>query len=473
MNNRQTSSTPDFSPIRARLQQVRQAMNALGIDAYIIPSSDPHLSEYLPARWQGREYFSGFTGSVGTLIVTENFAGLWVDTRYWAQAEKELAGTGIQMMKINSAAATLYINWLADNLQAGAVVGMDAAVFSLATARALQTALDAKKIQLNTSHDLLEKAWLARPALPLASIFEHFAPHAVISRIDKLANVRQQMQSNGALWHFISTVDDIAWLFNLRGADVCYNPVFVAHALIGPDVARLYISSGKVPADVSTTLMQDGVEVSEYASAAAGLTEIPAGDSLLIDPSRITLAFRLAIGPETKIIEAINPCVLLKSRKNAQEAQFVRETMEQDGAALCEFFSWLENALGKDQSSRLTELTVDQEICAARARQPNFVSASFGTIAGFNQNGAMPHYRATEESHSVIEGNGLLLIDSGGQYLGGTTDITRVAPIGTVSTEQKRDFTLVLKGVIALSHAISAWYLLHRTRYRGARTDLV
>jgi Xaa-Pro aminopeptidase len=426
-------------------------MNELGIAAYIIPSSDPHLSEYLPSRWQGREHFSGFTGSVGTLIVTAHFAGLWVDTRYWAQAENELAPTGIQMMKINSAAATLYINWLADNLPADTVVGIDAAVLSLATARALQAALDAKKIKLDTTHDLLEKVWLARPTLPQDAVFEHLAPYAVLSRKDKLATVRDRMHKNGAQWHFISTVDDIAWLFNLRGADVSYNPVFVAHALIGPDGVNLYVSPDKVPDDVITSLAQDDITVLEYGNAVTGLAEIPAGDSLLIDPSRITLGFKLAIAPDTKIVEAINPCVLLKSRKNAQEAQFVRDTMEQDGAALCEFFSWLENALRKQDISTLTELTIDQEICVARARQPNFVSASFGTIAGFNQNGAMPHYRATEESHAVIEGDGLLLIDSGGQYLGGTTDITRVAPVGTVSPEQKRDFTLVLKGMIALS----------------------
>ncbi len=451
MNTPQNSSAPDSSPIPARIQKLRLAMNELGIDAYIIPSSDPHLSEYLSARWQGREHFSGFTGSVGTLIITANFAGLWVDTRYWAQAENELASTGIQMMKINSAAATLYINWLADNLPAESIVGIDAAVLSLATSRALQTALDAKKIKLNTSHDLLEKAWLTRPVLPQAAVFEHLAPHAVVSRKKKLATVRQQMHSNGTQWHFISTVDDIAWLFNLRGADVSYNPVFVAHALIGIDTVRLYISPGKVPPAVVAALAQDGITVLEYGSAAAELAAIPAGDSLLIDPNRITLGFKQAIAAHTKVIEAINPCVLLKSRKNAQEAQFVREAMEQDGAALCEFFSWLENALGNEKISELTELTIDQEICAARARQPNFISASFGTIAGFNQNGAMPHYRATEESHSVIKGDGLLLIDSGGQYLGGTTDITRVAPVGTVSPEQKRDFTLVLKGMIALS----------------------
>jgi Xaa-Pro aminopeptidase len=453
MNSKETSSTPSASadsasPIPSRLQQLRVAMIENGIDAYIIPSADPHLSEYLPARWQAREHFSGFTGSVGTLIVTAHFAGLWVDTRYWAQAEAELASTGIQMMKINSAAATSHIDWLADNLQAEDVVGIDGSVLSVATARMLQSALDPKKIKLSTKQDLLETVWIGRAGLPQAAVFEHLAPHAVVSRKDKLDTVRQHMRGKEAQWHFISTVDDIAWLFNLRGADVSYNPVFVAHALIGLNSASLYISPDKVPSEVITALLQDGVEIIDYANAVAGLAALPSGTSLLIDQNRVTLGFKQAIANDIKIIEAINPSVLLKSRKNAQEAQFVRETMEQDGAALCEFFSWLENTLGKED---ISELTIDQQICAARARQSEFISPSFGTIAGYNQNGAMPHYRATEKSHAHIEGNGLLLIDSGGQYIGGTTDITRVAPVGTVSAEQKRDFTLVLKGVIALS----------------------
>ncbi|MFZ6657619.1 aminopeptidase P family protein [Undibacterium sp. TJN19] len=436
------------SPIPARLVQLRAAMQAQGIDAYIIPSADPHLSEYLPDRWQGRSYFSGFTGSVGTLVVTADFAGLWVDSRYWSAAEAELAPTGIQMMKIASAAATLYIDWLASNVKAGQTVGVDGMVLGLATARALEHALKAKDIRLDTSKDLLLDIWTDRPALPQSPIYEHLPPFAVISRADKLAAVREQMHSKGADWHFVSTVDDLAWIFNLRGSDVSYNPVFVGHALIGLDSISLFVSEGKISADLAARLALDGVQVQAYAQAATALAGLPAGSTLLLDPRRITYGFRQAIPATVTVTEAINPSVFAKSRKTAEEAQFVREAMEQDGAALCEFFSWLETALGKPG---LTELTIDEEICAARARQPNFVSPSFNTIAGFNANGAMPHYRATAASHAVIEGDGLLLIDSGGQYLNGTTDITRVVPVGLVSDAQKRDFTLVLKGMINLS----------------------
>lgn len=434
--------------IPERLNQLRTVMLNYRVDACLIPSADPHLSEYLPARWQGREVFSGFTGSVATLIVTADFAGLWVDSRYWSQAEIELAGSGIQMMKIQSAATTAHIDWLAQHLQVGQTLAVDGNVLGLASARALQAALAPKQISLNTELDILDEVWHDRPALPDTPIYEHLPPFAVVSRADKLAAIRTQMQAKGANWHFVSTVDDIAWIFNLRGADVNYNPVFISHALIGLDSATLFTPLNKLPQHIADNLSKDGVTCQPYENAVRALQDLNASSTLLIDPRRITYGFQQAIAKDVKVIEALNPSVYNKSRKHPVEAQFVREAMEQDGAALCEFFAWFEQAQGQQ---RITEITIDEQICAARARQPHFISPSFGTIAGFNGNGAMPHYRATGNSHAVIEGNGLLLIDSGGQYLNGTTDITRVVPVGTVSEQQKRDFTLVLKGMIALS----------------------
>jgi Xaa-Pro aminopeptidase len=433
---------------RSRIQALRLAMSHQHIDACLVPSADPHLSEYLPGRWQGREWLSGFTGSVGTLIVTADFAGLWADSRYWSQAEDQLAGTGIALMKIPVGSSMLHIDWLADHLKPGQTVGVDGAVLGLAGARMLEQALGARNVALRTDCDLLNEIWPGRPALPIQPIFEHAAPYALLPRAAKLAAVRQAMREYGAQWHFISTLDDIAYLFNLRGSDVNYNPVFVAHALIGPERATLYVAEGKVPDALRAVLTADGVALAPYAEAAAALSALPAGTTLLLDPRRITLGLRQAVPSAVQVVEAINPTTLAKSRKSDEEAQQVRATMEQDGAALCEFFAWLEQALGRET---VTELTIDQQITAARARRPGFVSPSFGTIAGFNGNGAMPHYRATPESHATISGDGLLLIDSGGQYYGGTTDITRVMPIGSPSAAQQRDFTLVLKGVIALS----------------------
>ncbi|MBB2932866.1 aminopeptidase P family protein [Paraburkholderia silvatlantica] len=442
---------PETSSIPERIAALRAAMTRAGVDATLVPSADPHLSEYLPRRWQGREWLSGFTGSVGTLVVTKDFAGVWVDSRYWVQAEQQLSGTGIELMKMMGGQQSApHIDWLAQNVSAGGAVAVDGAVLGVASARALAEALKARDVALRTDLDLLDDVWQGRPSLPLEPVYEHVAPHADTSRTGKLDQVRRAMREKGAQWHFISTLDDLAWLFNLRGADVNYNPVFVAHALIGPDDATLFVADGKVSEALVQSLAKDKVRVAPYAEAAAALAALPAKAALLVDPRRVTYGLLQAVSSAVKLVESVNPSTFFKSRKTAAEAGHVRATMEQDGAALAEFFAWFEAALGRE---RITELTIDEKLSAARARRAGFKSLSFSTIAGFNANGAMPHYRATPESHSVIEGNGLLLIDSGGQYLDGTTDITRVVPVGTPSAEQKRDFTLVLKGMMALSRA--------------------
>ncbi|TXI96405.1 MAG: aminopeptidase P family protein [Burkholderiaceae bacterium] len=436
--------------IPQRLAQLRSAMQQHGFDYCLIPSADPHLSEYLPPRWQAREVFSGFTGSVATLIVSQDFAGLWVDSRYWEQADIELQGSGIEMVKIVGSAATAHIDWLAQHMQANQTLSVDGKVLSLASARSLQNALFPKRVKIHTETDLIDAVWTDRPGLPTEKIYEHAAPFAVVSRAEKLKLVRQAMQDKGAQYHFISTVDDIAWLLNLRGADVNYNPVFVSHLLLDREQASLFVPLNKVSEEIQQALLKDGVVCREYAEAEQALHALPASASVLIDPRRITFGFREAIPAHCKVIEALNPSVFAKSRKTPQEAQFVRQAMEQDGAALCEFFAWYENAIN-DPQQNISELTIDEQICAARARQAHFICPSFGTIAGFNGNGAMPHYRATEKSYAQLQGHGLLLIDSGGQYQNGTTDITRVVGVGTVSAEQKHDFTLVLNGMIALS----------------------
>ena len=436
--------------IQDRISRLRAAMLAAGVDAVVVPSADPHLSEYLPARWQARQWFSGFTGSVGTLVVTAGFAGVWVDGRYWVQAEAQLAGSGVQLMKLLSGQSQPHADWLAANLPAGATVAVDGDVLSLGAGKALAAVLQDKSITLRTDVDVVQAAWPEREGLPSVAVYEHVGPQAPVSRASKLAHVRAAMQTLGADWHFISALDDIAWLFNLRGADVEYNPVFLAHALISLDKATLFVGEGKIDAALQAVLAQDGVTLAAYDQASAALRALPATSSVLIDPARATVGITGAIPAGARVIEKINPSQLAKSRKTAEEAANVRATMAQDGAALCNFFAWLDTALNVEP---ITELTIDERLSAERARRPDFVSLSFNTIAGFNANGALPHYRALPEAHSEIKGNGLLLIDSGGQYLGGTTDITRVVGVGNVSAAQRRDYTLVLKGVIALSSA--------------------
>jgi Xaa-Pro aminopeptidase len=436
------------SPIRMRLQHLREALEKAGVDAVLVPSSDPHLSEYLPERWQAREWLSGFTGSMGTLVVTLTDAALFADSRYWVQAQAQLEGTGIRLVKIPTGTASTHVDWLAGNVAPGGTVAVDGQVLGLGAAMALRSALDTAGVRLRTDLDAVDAIWPDRPALPAKPVYEHRAPQATITRADKLAAVRNAMARHGATHHFVSTVDDIAWITNLRGSDVDYNPVFLAHLLIDAQCATLFVGAGKIDTALAAALAADGVQLAPYADAPAALAALPQTATLLLDPKRMTYGLRQAVASGAGVVEAINPSTLLKSRKTAAEAEQVRLAMIEDGAAMCEFYAWFEAALGRE---RITELTIDEHLSAARARRPGFVGLSFPTIAGFNANGAMPHYRATGQSHAVIEGDGLLLIDSGGQYLGGTTDITRVWPIGHVSAAMKRDYTLVLRGTLALS----------------------
>ncbi|SEO28298.1 Xaa-Pro aminopeptidase [Duganella sp. CF517] len=445
--------TSQNTHVTERLALLRAAMRQRRIDAMMVPSADPHLSEYLPARWKGREWLSGFTGSVGTFIITADFAGVWTDARYWTQAEQELAGTSIQLMKLTSGASVQYVDWLAANLQAGQTLAVDGAVLGLAIARLLRQALEANGVTLRTDLDPLAEIWPDRPDLPAAPVYEHLPPYASKTRGAKLAELRDAMQRLGADRHLISTLDDIAYLFNLRGADVNFNPVFLAHALITPTRATLFVADGKIAPELIKRLAEQDIYMAPYGAIAGALADLPHDAALLMDPRRVTFGTRQCVPAQVRVIEAVNATTFAKSQKSEQDASHIRATMEQDGAALCEFFTWLEQTLADPQRAPLTELAIDRHITAARARRPGFISPSFATIAGFRANGAIMHYRASEAHHAVIEGDGLLLIDSGGQYLGGTTDITRVVAVGAITAEHKRDFTLVLKGVIALSSA--------------------
>lgn len=437
------------SPIGPRLQSLREAMARAGATALLIPSADPHLSEYLPERWQARQWFSGFTGSMGTLVVTADDTRLFADSRYWDQAERELAGSGIALEKIPTGNSAAHVDWLAAQVPAGGCVAVDGQVLGLAAAQALQAALDRAGVALRTDLDLVDAAWPGRAALPAAAVYEHRPPQASTPRAAKLARLRESLAQHGATHHFVSTVDDIAWITNLRGSDVSHNPVFLAHLLLDGSSATLFVGEGKIDAALRDALAADGVRLAPYAGAAPALAALPADAVLLLDPRRVTQGLRAAVPAAVRVVEAINPSTLAKSRKTEAEAAQVRQAMVEDGVAMCEFYAAFEASMARGEA--WDELKVDEHLTAARARRPGFVGTSFGTIAGFNANGALPHYHATPAAVSRIEGDGLLLIDSGGQYLGGTTDITRVWPIGKVSAAMKRDYTLVLAGTIALS----------------------
>ena len=440
--------------IHDRIESLRQTLAAQDLTAIIVPSADPHLSEYLPEYWQARLWLSGFTGSVGTLVVTADFAGLWTDSRYWVHAAEQLDGTGITLEKLAPGQPN-HIDWLATHLAEGDSVAVDGNVLSIAEQDRLLDAFEANDITLITERDLLTEVWTDRPALPAASLYVHDAQFLAQSAIDKLAAVRAGMAEAGATHHLLSSLDDIAWLTNLRGADVDYNPVFLAHMLIGENNATLFIDNNKVSSEIAQSLKDSGIAIADYEAVQDALGTLTANDLLLLDPSKVAVGTLSKMADGVGFIEQMAPSTLLKSVKSDADIDHVREAMRQDGAALCEFFATFEQRLADGE--RLSELDVDSMLIEVRSQQPHYVSPSFPTIAGFNENGALPHYRATPEKFSYLEVNegegGLLLIDSGAQYQNGTTDITRVVGIGQVSTEHKRDFTTVLKAHIALAKA--------------------
>ena len=440
--------------IHDRIASLRERMAAQDLTAIIVPSADPHLSEYLPEYWQARLWLSGFTGSVGTLVVTADFAGLWTDSRYWVHAAAQLKGTGISLEKLAPSQPN-HIDWLATHLAEGDSVAVDGNVLSIAEQDKLLDAFDVNDITLITERDVLTEIWTDRPALPSAKLYQHDAQFVAQSATDKLAAVRSGMQEAGATHHLLSSLDDIAWLTNLRGSDVDYNPVFLAHMLISADSAALFVDNSKVSSDIAKALEDSGITLADYDAVQDALSALTPEDLLLLDPNKVAVGTLSKMADDVGFIEQIASSTLLKSVKSDADIEHVREAMRQDGAALCEFFATFEQRLADGE--RLSELDVDSMLIEVRSQQPHYVSPSFPTIAGFNENGALPHYRATPEKFSyldVAEGEGgLLLIDSGAQYQNGTTDITRVVGIGQVSDEHKRDFTTVLKAHIALARA--------------------
>lgn len=440
--------------IQDRIDTLRQTIAAQDLTAIIVPSADPHLSEYLPEYWQARLWLSGFTGSVGTLVVTADFAGLWTDSRYWVHAAEQLQGTGISLEKLAPGKPN-HIDWLAEHLVEGDSVAVDGNVLSIAEQDRLLDAFDASDITLITDRDVLAEIWTDRPALPSASLYSHDESFVAQSATSKLAAVRAGMAEAGATHHLLSSLDDIAWLTNLRGADVDYNPVFLAHMLISDDSATLFVDNSKASADIVNGLEDSGIKLAAYEDVQEALGTLTPEDLLLLDPNKVAVGTLSNMADDVGFIEQMAPSTLLKSVKSDADIDHVREAMRQDGAALCEFFATFEQRL--DAGERLSELDVDSMLIEARSQQPHYVSPSFPTIAGFNENGALPHYRATPEKFSYLDVDagegGLLLIDSGAQYQNGTTDITRVVGIGEVNAEHKRDFTTVLKAHIALARA--------------------
>lgn len=440
-----------FLSVPEKLQQLRALMHTQNMTAYIVLSADPHMSEYLPEYWKMRQWLSGFTGSVGTLVITQDFAGLWVDGRYWVQAEQQLKNTGITLQKLTQDPSSNHLAWLENNIAAKQSVCVNGQTISVAQFQALEQLAKQADFQINTQLDLISQIWQDQPALPSKAIYIMDDEINALSRKEKIEIIREKLNEKSVSSHFISALDDIAWILNSRGQDVDYNPVFLAHLFINQEQVVLFIDQQKLDTEVRKQFHDDGIQIKDYQDTALYLMQI-SEQSLLLDPSKVSIFHEQSISKQSQIVHDINPSSLLKSRKQDSEIAHIRHAMQKDGVALCHFFHWLENALANQES--ISELTIDEKITGFRQQQQGFIGLSFSTIAGFNENGALPHYRATPEHYSQITGNGLLLIDSGAQYSDGTTDITRVIPIGQPSQDQKRDYTLVLKCHIALAQAV-------------------
>ena len=433
--------------INERVAALRAAMKEHKIDAYIIPSSDPHQSEYVADHWKTRVWVSGFTGSAGTVVVTADHAGLWTDSRYFIQAEEQLKGTCVTLHKLNIPHTPEHREWLKQNLPEGSKISMDGKLFSVGTVRALAQFFYDKKFVLDSEVDLVKDIWKGRPSLPKEPVFEHAVKYAGVSRAKKLKVVRAKMGSTSH--YLISTLDDIAWLFNLRGADVECNPVFYAYAIIGETKTWLFIDKSKVSDKLAQKLNKDGIILKPYTSLESMLKKLPKTSSLLIDKGSTSNQVFNAIEKE-RIKDGANLIVPLKAIKNKKEIEHCRQVMVKDGVALVKLYRWLESTLIKRS---VPEIEVAEQLIELRRAQGNYFGESFHAIVGYEGNGAIVHYRPESGTCANIENKGILLLDCGGQYFDGTTDITRTIALSRTTQEQKTDFTLVLKGHISLALA--------------------
>lgn len=433
--------------ISSRLSTLREVMHASGFDAVIIPQNDPHMSEYLSPHWQLRRYLSGFTGSAGSLVVTADKALLWTDSRYFLQAAQQLDGTEIILMKEGLPGVPDITKWLCDNLSAGKTVGIDGMLFSVNQFDEMQKALTAHGIKLSSGFTADKKLWPARPALPDSKAFIHLPEYAGETAKDKIAKTLAGVKEALADSMFVSALDEIAWLLNIRGNDVTYNPVVTSFLYLSPEGSTLIVDPAKIEPEVKEYLATQGVSLADYADVKNFLTAIEPARRVLIDPARTAAEVKEILG--NRIVTTGSPVAMLKACKNEIQINGIRNAMRRDGVAMVKSIMEIEDRMTRGEHT--TELDVAAILRKNRMTGELYFEESFGTIAGYGPHGAIVHYEATPESASVLEPKGLLLIDSGAQYQDGTTDITRTISLGPNTDQERRDFTLVMKGHIALA----------------------
>ena len=434
--------------INERVGRLRSWMKENGFTAFVFPSSDPHNSEYVADHWKSREWISGFSGSAGTAVVTLEHAALWTDSRYFIAAEKELNGTGFQLMKLRVEGTPSVSEWLASELSTyeKAVVGLDGNVNSFAEVAAMEQELATKgNITVRTDADPMAELWTDRPVIPDNEIQLHPLEYSGESTSSKISRARKYLSECGADGLLVTVLDEIAWVLNLRGSDVHCNPVFVSYLLISPEKVTLYINNVKLSAEVNAYLASEKIDVEAYEAVVEGLRSYT-GKSLLVDMTSTNYSLATAV-PFEKVCSGVSPIVSMKAVKNKVEQDGFRAAMLRDGVAVVKFLAWLKSAV---EAGGQTEISLDERLTALRAEQPKFKGISFDKIVGYEAHGAIVHYEATPETDIPVEPHGLVLIDSGAQYLDGTTDITRTIALGELSEEQRRVYTLVLKGHIQL-----------------------
>ena len=437
--------------IKDRITALRDFMSQNGISAFIVPSTDPHSGEYVPAHWESRKWLSGFSGSAGTVVVTKDNAGLWTDSRYFIQAEEQLKGTGIQLFKDRLPETPSISEWLGSVLNKDEKVGIDGWVNSMQEAAGLRKELQTYGLELTLVEDPFQYIWDDRPTLPQTPVFIHGLEYAGVSCSEKINKIKKSIKSKGATGIILSSLDEIAWTLNLRSDDVHCNPLFISYLFLSENKNTLYILEEKVTEEVRSYLKEHEVEIEDYKNFSKNLKAFSGKDEevLQISPQANEALYTLA-SQHTNVTIAPSPVALMKAHKNPTEIAGFRKAMERDGVAMVKFLRWLKDAV---KAGEETELSVDEKLYELRAEQANFKGISFDTIAGYKEHAAIVHYEATPETSIPLKPEGLLLLDSGAQYLDGTTDITRTIVLGPLTEEEKKDYTLVLKGHLQLQNA--------------------
>lgn len=436
--------------MKKQLQNLRSVMAEEGIDYYIVTGSDPHNSEYPPRRWQSREWLTGFTGSAGTVVVSADHAGLWTDSRYFFQAEKELAGSGFSLYKVGLPGVPDYLDWIKNSVEQGQIIAGNKEVITIEVEKKIREAVREKGAQYISGKDLLDGIWSDRPGIPDAPVFSLNLSFCGKSRKEKIDEIRKVMQNLGVEYYLISSLPDIAWITNLRGNDVEYNPLFLSFLLIGVEESILFIPEAKIDSALRNQLLEDRIKIKPYESVARFLAVFENG-SILMAPEANSAGIYHEVDKRLKVVLHPEISSEMKTIKNETELNGIRKAMVKDGTALVKFLFYLESNWEK---ASLTEVTAAAKLAEIRGEQNGFMGESFGTIAGFEDHGAIVHYSAEEATAYRLDRPGILLLDSGGHYLEGTTDITRVLTIGGSTREAvKKDYTTVLRGHVDLATA--------------------